>query len=170
VLRPVQLVADGAPWIWNLAADHFGTRTEVVDFYHAAAHLWEVAHAVYDGDTPEAARWAHTRRHELFKHGVVPVRAALARARAPTAAAGETLRRERGYFATNAARMDYPTIRKQGLPIGSGAVASSAKHVIQQRMKRAGPRWSDAGGRAMLALRACTASGRRPFPQIKCLH
>ncbi|HET8646062.1 MAG TPA: hypothetical protein VFO85_11255 [Vicinamibacteria bacterium] len=170
VLRPVHVVADGAPWIGNLAADHFGARTEVVDFYHATAHLWEVARALHGADTPEASTWAHARRHELYKHGVVPVRAALARARAPTAAAAETLRRERGYFATNAARMDYPTIRRQGLPIGSGAVESSAKHVIQLRMKRAGQRWSDRGGRAMLALRASYASGRAPLLPAKCLH
>jgi Uncharacterised protein family (UPF0236) len=170
VLRPVHLVADGAPWIWNLAADHFGARTEAVDFYHASQHLWEVARSLHGADTPEAGAWARARLHELHKHGVAPVRAALARARAPTAAAGEALRRERGYFAANAARMDYPAIRRRGLPIGSGAVESSAKHVIQQRMKRAGQRWSEAGARAMLALRACTASGRRPVPSAECLH
>lgn len=168
-LRPLHVVGDGAPWIWNLAAEHFGDRTEVVDFYHASQHLWEVARVLHGADTPDASTWAHARVHELYKHGVAPVRAALAQARAPTAAATETLRRERGYFAANAARMDYPTIRRQHLPIGSGAVESSAKHVIQQRLKRAGQRWSDCGGRAMLALRACYASGRLPFPTTKCL-
>jgi hypothetical protein len=66
--------------------------------------------------------------------------------------------------------MDYPAIRAQGLPIGSGAVESSAKHVVQQRLKRAGQRWSEPGARAMLALRACYASGRRPLPQSQCLR
>lgn len=170
VLRPVHVVGDGAPWIWGMAEEHFGERTEAVDFYHASQHLWEAARAVHGPDHPETTAWAHARRHELYKHGVAPVRAALAAARAPTEAAAETLRRERGYFTTNAARMDYPAIRKQRLPIGSGAVESSAKHGIQQRMKRAGQRWSDAGGRAMLALRAATASGRSPFPHIRCLQ
>lgn len=169
-LRPVHVVADGAPWIWHLAADHFGGRTEAVDFYHATEHVWNVARAFHGADTPEAGTWAHARRHELYKHGVGPVRAALTQARAPTAAAGEILRRERGSFATNATRMDYPTIRRRGLPIGSGAVESSAKHVIQQRMKRAGQRWSAAGGRAMLALRACTASRRPLRSHGKRLH
>jgi hypothetical protein len=170
VLRPVHLVADGAPWIWGMAEEHFGRRTEVVDFYHASQHLWEAARAVHGMEGGEVTAWAHARRHELYKHGVAPVRAALTAARASTPAAAETLRRERGYFATNAARMDYPAIRRRGLPIGSGAVESSAKHVVQQRMKRAGQRWSDDGGRAMLALRAHTASGRNPLPPAKCLH
>jgi hypothetical protein len=162
MLRPVHVLGDGAPWIWNLAEDHFGTRTEVVDFYHASEHLWEVARALHGAGTAEAAAWADARIGELYKEGVVPVRAALATARAPTADAAEVLRVERGYFATNAARMAYPAIRDQGLPIGSGAVESCARHVVQHRMKRPGQRWSDRGGRAMLALRACFASARAP--------
>ncbi|MGI9149283.1 MAG: hypothetical protein ACR2IK_22500 [Chloroflexota bacterium] len=74
--------------------------------------------------------------------------------------AAEVLRVERGYFTTNAARMAYPTFRTRGLPIGSGAVESAAKHVVQVRMKRSGMRWSDAGGEAVLALCACHASKR----------
>lgn len=170
VLRPVHIVGDGAPWIWNLAADHFGSRTEVVDFYHASEHLWEAARALHGTGTPEAAAWADTWLGELYQKGSAPVRAALAGAQPPTEAAAEVLRVERGYFAANAARMDYPAIREQGLPIGSGAVESSARHVVQQRMKRAGQRWSEPGGRAMLALRACYASGRSPHVRPKCLQ
>ena len=61
-------------------------------------------------------------------------------------------RLERGYFTTNAARMAYPTYRARGLPIGSGAVESAAKHLVQDRLKRAGMRWSEAGAEALLAL------------------
>jgi hypothetical protein len=73
------------------------------------------------------------------------------------------VRLARGYFRTNAARMPYPAFRAAGLPIGSGAVESAAKHLVQQRMKRAGMRWSEAGTRGMLALLAHRASGR-PLP------
>ena len=38
------------------------------------------------------------------------------------------------------------------LLIGSGAVESAAKHLVQDRMKRAGMRWSRDGGEALLAL------------------
>ncbi len=38
-------------------------------------------------------------------------------------AAGE-LKRERGYFSSNAPRMQYPSFRQRQLPIGSGAVES----------------------------------------------
>lgn len=73
--------------------------------------------------------------------------------RATSDDAAKTLETERGYFRTNAQRMQYPTYRDQGLPIGSGAVASAAKHLVQHRMKRAGMRWSELGARAILHLR-----------------
>jgi hypothetical protein len=142
----------------------------VVDFYHAGEHLWEAARLLHGADTADAAAWAGARIGELYEEGVGPVRAALAAARAPTEAAADALRVQRGYFAANADRMDYPTIRDRGLPIGSGAVESSARHVVQQRMKRAGQRWSEQGARALLALRACYASGRLPSPPPKRLH
>ena len=69
------------------------------------------------------------------------------------------LNTERGYFRTNAERMQYPTYREQGLPIGSGAVESAAKHLVQQRMKRAGMRWSELGARAILHLRCALLNG-----------
>jgi hypothetical protein len=160
VLPPVHIVGDGARWIWNLAEDHFGERTEVVDFYHAVEHVWTVARAVFGEGTIEAQAWAAARVEALYKQGGTPVHAALFALTAPTEAATEVLRVERGYFTTNLARMAYPTIQAQGLPIGSGAVESAAKHVVQHRMKRPGQRWTCHGGRAMLALRARFASSR----------
>jgi hypothetical protein len=56
--------------------------------------------------------------------------------------------------------MHYASFRERHLPIGSGAVEASAKHLVQQRMKRAGSRWSDLGARAILDLRCHLLSGR----------
>jgi hypothetical protein len=160
ILRAVTILGDGAAWIWNLAGEHFGERVEIVDFYHACEHLWAAARALHGAETPECAAWAEARIGDLFGRGAGPVLEALGRAEAPGPEAAEVLRQERGYFRTNADRMAYPAFRAAGLPIGSGAVESLAKHLVQQRMKRAGMRWSAAGGRGMLALLAHRASGR----------
>jgi hypothetical protein len=159
-LRQVVVLGDGAPWIWNLAAEHFGTRVEVVDFYHASQHLWAVAKALY-GDTPEAAVWANKQVAVLRTEGVEPVRAALARVQPATTDAADLLRRERAYFRTNAARMAYPAFAAQGLPIGSGAVESAARHLVQQRLKRPGCRWSERGAQHVLNVR-CQLLSHKP--------
>jgi hypothetical protein len=47
-----------------------------------------------------------------------------------------------------------------GLPLGSGAVESAGKHVVQLRMKRAGTRWSDDRAQAVLTVRCRLISHR----------
>ena len=159
ILREALILGDGAAWIWKLADDHWIDRIDVVDFYHASEHLATVAQAAF-GDTADARAWTERHRHRLLTAGPDPVLAALASLAAPTPAARETLRRERGYFRQHAERMAYHTLRLDGLPIGSGAIESAATHVVQIRLKRPGMRWSVPGARAVLALRARDRSGR----------
>jgi hypothetical protein len=159
VLREVTILGDGAVWIWNLAGEHFGERIEIVDYFHASEHLWTVARLAFAGRAEQEA-WVAARKGELYERGAGPVLAALQAVRGLSPAAAKALQTERGYFRKNAKRMDYPRCRALGLPIGSGAIESAAKHLIQQRMKRAGMRWSDDGGQAMAAGLAHRASGR----------
>jgi hypothetical protein len=51
------MVADGVAWIWNLAQDRWAGATEVLDFYHASQHLWELGRAVVGGDESGVAQW-----------------------------------------------------------------------------------------------------------------
>jgi hypothetical protein len=161
VLRPALILADGAVWIWNLADEYVDQRIEVSDFYHAAEHLAAVATACFP-DSTEAATWLAARSGELLTLGPLPILVAFDRLAPPTPKAVEVRRVERAYFASRVERMDYPSLRVDGLPIGSGAIESAADHVVQRRMKRAGMRWSEAGGDAMLALRGRQRS-RRPL-------
>lgn len=164
VLRRVVVLGDGAKWIWDEVAPTFGTeRIEIVDRYHASQHLWTLAKALNGDGTAAATAWAEHAQHVLWCHGSFSLFRLLKETAASTPAAAEVLRRERGYFATNAPRMEYPTFRTQGLPIGSGAIESGAKHLVQQRLKRAGMRWSELGARAILDLRTHLLSGR-PLP------
>ncbi len=162
ILPAVTIIGDGAVWIWNLAGEHFGARVEIVDYWHASEHLWTVARLVFAEPTAQQA-WVQARKEELYEHGADPVLTALRAVRALTSAGADQLQTERGYFRKNAERMAYPRFRALGLPIGSGAIESAAKHLIQQRMKRAGTRWSEAGGEGLAAGLAHRASGR-PLP------
>ena len=57
------------------------------------------------------------------------------------------------YLASNQDRMDYKAYRKQGLLIGSGAIESAHRTVMQRRLKRSGQRWSIKGTQRVLNLR-----------------
>jgi hypothetical protein len=154
ILRKVVVLGDGAVWIWNLAAEHFGERIEIIDYYHATEHVWSLANAFYGEGSERARAWAKRQCGRLLTKGPDGLLRALGAIKRCRAEAKETLRLERGYFRTNASRMAYPTFRAQGLPIGSGAIESEAKRLVQQRMKLPGARWSEPGAQAVLNVRS----------------
>ncbi|MCL6562300.1 MAG: ISKra4 family transposase [Firmicutes bacterium] len=160
----IALIGDGAHWIWEDAGAYFGGPgkqvVEILDFYHAAEHVWAVAHALYPADEAAAAAWADPLVAALRDQGPAPVQAALAMLAPPDPAAAAVVARERGYFAYHADRMDYPRYRRHGLPIGSGTVESACKVVLKQRLSQGGMRWSRVGAQAVATLRAWHRSGR----------
>src|SRR6516225_8607586 len=57
------------------------------------------------------------------------------------------------YYSEHRGRMHYDEYLRLGYGIGSGAVESAHKQVVQARFRQAGMRWSEAGARRRLALR-----------------
>jgi len=37
------VMGDGAEWIWNIAEEHFPGAVQIVDWYHARQHWWDLA-------------------------------------------------------------------------------------------------------------------------------
>lgn len=58
------------------------------------------------------------------------------------------------------ARMDYPAFRAELLPIGAGAIESTAKNLIQARQTQAGMRWTRQGAQRVASPPALHRSGR----------
>jgi len=58
------------------------------------------------------------------------------------------------YYRNNAQRMKCRLFREHHFPIGSGAIESAHRHVLQTRMKRAGQHWAMRSARRMARLRA----------------
>ena len=63
------------------------------------------------------------------------------------------------YYEVNRRRMRYKTFRDKGLLIGSGAMESAHRTVVQSRLKRSGQRWSIRGVQNVLNLRIINKSG-----------
>ncbi|MDQ6747766.1 MAG: ISKra4 family transposase, partial [Candidatus Dormibacteraeota bacterium] len=162
--RTVVVLGDGADWIWHRAAHFVGAPgrevVEIVDIYHAYEHLWAVGNAVFGRDTLPARVWVERLKDRLYEEGVAPVLAALDALAPPTEAATEEVRTARGYFADHAARMDYPAFVARQFPVGSGAIESMCKMLIEEREKGSGMRWSARGAQAVATLRALHRSGQ----------
>lgn len=144
------VVADGAPWIWNVAQDRWRGALEVLDFYHASQHLWDLGEAVH-GRRELACGWVEKKLHQL-RHGrhalVLREIAGLARARGQR---GKIMQREQQYFAEHSQRMNYQAVARRGWPIGSGAVESACLQ-RQGRFKRSGQFWTQRGMANLCAL------------------
>jgi hypothetical protein len=138
----VLVLGDGAAWIWNVAADRWAGAEELLDFYHASEHLWELGRALYPED--QVPQWVESRLHEL-RHGEEDKFLAKIKSLKPRRGeVGKRIREQKNYFANQAERMNYQEVAQRGWPIGSGAV-ESACGAKQGRFKRRGQFWTPAG-------------------------
>lgn len=156
-------LTDGGNGLENFLRTNFPRDPVVIlDFWHAAEYLADLAKALHPGDDERAralmTSWCHTMKEEggaailrvLEEWEMPPRKPAAAKARADVL----------GYFGDNVHRMDYPSYVANGWLIGSGAVESACKTVVGQRLKLAGMRWGEDGTDAVCHLRALFKSER----------
>lgn len=165
-------VMDGAAWLQGFLDHHRPDAVRILDFPHAVEHLASAAQAVCGVGTPEATAWLDLQAHRLKHDGPDAVLTALralpvAQARDPIAASAvqaATL----GYLGTRTAQLDYPRFRTAGYPIGSGAVESANKTVVEARLKGSGMHWAPGHVNPMLALRtvACNQRWSETWPAV----
>ena len=165
-------IADGAVWCQGVYDVHCPEAVRILDFYHAQTYLVAAAQAAFGPGTAAASEWLGTQCHAL-KHkspedvltalAALPVETAPARAEA-VAAQAEAL----GYLSARLEQARYATFLAAGYPIGSGAVESANKLVVEARLKRAGMHWAIAHVNPMLALRtvACSDRWAEVWPRI----
>ena len=161
----VLFIADGAPWIWKrvpLLVQALGLAAqqghELLDFYHAVQHLGHVAALRKDWSAKARTRWRTHQRRLLLRGEVEQVIAAvqgICRGRHSKA-----IRTQRNYFIKNKNRMAYATLLAMKLPIGSGAIESAVRRVINLRLKGPSLFWCRASAEAILLLRSYYKAGR----------
>ena len=163
----ITFVADGAAWIWDrlptivrLAKLEGVPIHEILDCCHAAHHISLALAAM---GFSERERMPLYREHRtLLRNGqwrrVVEELTDLAEMDADSADA----RTEIAYLSKHgeAGRLRYPTFRKLGLPLGSGAIESGIRRVINLRLKNNGMFWREEHAEEMLQVRSQVISKR----------
>ena len=159
--REVLVVADGAPWIWNLTADRLPKARECLDFYHAAQHVCDFAKACWGEGDRRGKQWAKKER-EAMKNGdvagMIRRMERLIRREGMLPGQQEVMERSAEYFRSNQCRMNYKEWKAKSWPIGSGAIESACRG-LQCRFKRPGQSWSPHGFDRLAALRAARNNG-----------
>jgi hypothetical protein len=153
------VLGDGAPWIWNLAGEHFYDSVQVVDWYHAKQHLCQAANLLHGEGTPAAKHWVKTHETLLFEGHAGRVADGLSRHAQDKRKVAKELRQHAGYFRDNQRRMQYLERREENYPIGSGTAESGCGQ-FRRRFTGPGMRWSRAGAEHLLPVRAAIMSHR----------
>lgn len=148
------LIADGAKWIWNWADDFQSDAVQILDFFHAVEKLSMYAALEYEDNT-KRKQWLDRQKQRLKNNGVTDIINELSGREARNGKSAKALTDVIGYYRNNSGRMQYKTYLEKGYLIGSGAIESANRNVIQQRMKLSGQRWSIDGLQRIANLRAC---------------
>lgn len=169
IAEEVVVVADGGTGIWEAIGELLPSTSqrrvvEILDWCHAVSHLWAVAKKWKKGNkkatVKERAKWIDGLVKYLADGKVSNVLQRLQNLRrGKNGALAEELDRCLKYLTEHRQRMHYRQYRDAGMTIGSGAIESVHKWVIQARCHLAGMAWSEVGLNAMLRLRCLWASG-----------
>lgn len=160
--KTVLVMGDAGNWIDPLSARERLHDHRIVDYYHAAEHLYEAAHAALGKDASEAEALAQQLKDHLRDGQLDKVIAILKthadRLGVPQPSDGpnhprRVINNNVGYFEKHRHHMDYPTYRRKGWPIGSGVTESAVKQ-FNKRVKGTEQFWSEPGVESILALRA----------------
>lgn len=155
----IVFVADGAPWIWKWAETMYPESTQILDFYHAKQHLCEWAEiAIVKPEEKE--RWVDYQTLLLLNDKVGEVIKNISARPAFSTHAKQKKMALMEYYTVHKERMKYRTFRINGLTIGSGAIEAAHKHIIQQRMKLSGQRWTKKGVQQIANLRTTFKSNQ----------
>ena len=130
----------------------------VADFYHAVEHLTAITELLAGWSDERKKRWVRKMRHWLLDGRVNDVIHAAAKLCLGRNAA--KIRVEVAYFVQRKKMMRYRAFKRRGIPIGSGAVESAIRRVINLRLKGPSIFWRKDSSERMLHMRAYFKAGR----------
>lgn len=162
---PVVALSDGAVWIQELLDLHCPRAVRVLDVMHAAGYLAQAAQASFGPGTERTSEWFATTRAAL-RRGAADTTLTLLAA-LPASPERDTALH---YLGQRRAMLVYDRCDAERWPVGSGAVESATKQVVEARLKGAGMHWTRDHANAMLALSALEASGRWTTSWPRIVH
>ena len=155
VVDKVVVLADGATWIRNMCLELFPDAIQILDLFHLKENVYDYAKFKFSNDVSKYTPWAESINVKLENGKVVEVLAELPE--------NETLPPNvtnlRTYLENNRSKVDYPEYKRNGFFVGSGAIESANKTIVQLRLKQPGMRWGVTGAQSILTLRAKQESG-----------
>jgi hypothetical protein len=159
----VVFISDGARWIWDRlewierrAGLDSSKTVHVLDFCHASHHISLALAGL--GYSPDVRRKTYVHLRKLLHQSRYDevVRQLTQRAKRQKLPADHEVWTEIRYLERHGSEghLRYATFRRRGIPCGSGAIESTIRRVINQRLKNNATYWLEENAEGVFAIRA----------------
>lgn len=152
----IVFISDGATWIRNMITELFPEAIQILDKFHLIENIYEYGKYVLNEDMKKVERfkdkiigYCYSREYNMIKKELKKYK---------DIQLPKTVCNLPVYLENNKDKIDYSTYERNGWFVGSGAIESSNKTVVQLRLKQAGMRWSVDGANSLIALRCMVES------------
>lgn len=147
----VVFISDGATWLRNMISELFPEAIQILDKFHLIENIYQYGKFLFNDDINKAEKlkdkiigYCYSGEYnlivkELNKYQDINI--------------PKTICNLPIYLENNKNKIDYSSYEQKGWFIGSGAIESSNKTVVQLRLKQAGMRWSVDGANYLITLR-----------------
>jgi hypothetical protein len=157
-------LCDGQQALWDARQAYLPQRntTNILDLLHVTPRLWQAAHLFYREKSDEAEQCVRERLLRVLQGKVQLVIRGLREMgtkRRLTGTKKTKLKKLCAYLENNRERMRYDEYLVKGYPIASGVIEGACRHLVKDRMERAGMHWTRAGAQAMLDVRSIQITG-----------
>jgi hypothetical protein len=145
-------IGDGALCLWKWAGENLPEDTVLIqDFWHVCEHLSQLAQTLFPDCWEEHfKRWKDQLRKSETEELLDTLRQLRRERRGK---ARQALDEQLRHLENARHRMDYARYKKEGWPIGSGAIEGTCKHLVKTRFNVTGARWRRKNIPKILALR-----------------
>lgn len=133
----------------------------IVDFIHVAQYVWKAAGAFFPDQEFEADRWTRAHLLEILRGKASLVAAGMRRSatlREMAAAKRKPVDECADYLLHYSPYLQYDKALGEGVPIATGVIEGTCRHLVEDRMNLTGARWRLSGAEAVLRLRALRSS------------
>ena len=144
------ILSDGATWIRNMVHELFPDAQQILDYYHLCENVNTYAKHLFKMNEDKCKPWAKETCDKLKNGAYQQVLYDLGKFSIPSNCPVNLP----CYITNNINNIDYPQYEEKGYFIGSGAIESGNKTILQDRLKRAGMRWNAETAQSVLTLKS----------------
>ncbi len=149
--QQVVALGDGARWIWDYWTTYYPQAIQILDYFHLVEKIGGWAMLVFK-EEKQRKDWLMVCEELLLNNEAIEVELMV---KAIDCQGDKKKKQDQllTYLTHNKDRISYKTYLEQGLFIGSGAIESANREVVQKRMKLSGQRWTGEGAQQVANLR-----------------